>query len=347
MSVHVAGRVLVADPRDIVRGGPPRGRQPAARRSSSGWPSSRCSCGIGAIGALLTLPPGWEVLGTSPSFEWGILITAYVFFAITTSGLCLASSLGTVFGIRMFLPLEKRHAILAVLCLVTAFGIIALDLHYPVRLVFGAFLSPSPFSPMWWMGVFYGVYLVFLLTEVASMFTGRWRVHRVACTLSSITAVFAPLTLGCRVRRARRAPVLARPRDAAVHDRVGLPVRHRAAGDRLLLRLPLPAGRLGADPDPHHPGAADPPDGGPRGREPAGGAQGGRRPRQHERLGGGRGTGGGDRPAGPAVLDLQGGPRARRAAGRCWSCRGPGRRSACWPPRSAPSSACSPIGSSS
>ena len=88
-----------------------------------------------------------------------------------TSGLCLASSLGTVFGIERFRPLEKRHAILAVLCLTTAFGIIALDLHYPVRMVFGAMLVPSPTSPMWWMGVFYGVYLVVLLVEVWSMFT--------------------------------------------------------------------------------------------------------------------------------------------------------------------------------
>ena len=89
-------------------------------------------------------PPGWEVFGTSPTFEWGLLIVAYVFFAITTSGLCLASSLGTVFGIERFRPLEKRHAVLALLCLITAFGIIALDLHYPIRMVFGAVLVPSP-----------------------------------------------------------------------------------------------------------------------------------------------------------------------------------------------------------
>jgi len=153
-------------------------------------------CMIGAVGALIALPPGWEVLGTSPTVEWGILITGYVFFAITTSGLCLASSLGTVFGIEMFIPLEKRHAILALLSLVTAFGLIALDLHYPVRMIFGAVLSPSPFSPMWWMGVFYGAYLVFLVTEVWSMFTGHWQIHRFACVLSSITAVLAPTTLG-------------------------------------------------------------------------------------------------------------------------------------------------------
>ncbi len=140
--------------------------------------------------------PGWEVLGTSPSFEWGILITAYVFFAITTSGLCLASSLGTVFGIEMFLPLEKRHAVLALLTLITAFGIIALDLHYPVSMVFGAVLSPSPFSPMWWMGVFYGIYLVFLMVEVWSIFSNHWGIHRWACVCSSATAVIAPTTLG-------------------------------------------------------------------------------------------------------------------------------------------------------
>jgi len=78
--------------------------------------------GLAVPAALLALPPGWEVFGTTPTFEWGLLIVGYVFFAITTSGLCLASSLGTVFGIERFRPLEKRHAILAILSLTAAFG---------------------------------------------------------------------------------------------------------------------------------------------------------------------------------------------------------------------------------
>lgn len=195
MSVHVAGRDLTADPRVVA--GALRRRVGAMPRPLRAWYGILVMlCLVGAVGAALSLPPGWEVLGTSPPFEWGILIAAYVFFAITTSGLCLASSLGTVFGIEMFIPLEKRHAILALLCLMTAFGIIALDLQFPVRMVFGAVLSPSPRSPMWWMGVFYGAYLVFLIIEVLSMFTGRWRLHRIACVLSSITAIIAPTTLG-------------------------------------------------------------------------------------------------------------------------------------------------------
>ena len=195
MSVRMAGRDLSADPRVLASG--LRRAIGAMPRPLRAWYGVLILlCLVGAVGAALSIPPGWEVLGTSPSFEWGILIAAYVFFAITTSGLCLASSLGTVFGIEMFIPLEKRHAILALLCLVTAFGIIALDLHFPVRMVFGAVLSPSLRSPMWWMGVFYGAYLVFLVIEVASMFTGRWRIHRIACVLSSITAIVAPTTLG-------------------------------------------------------------------------------------------------------------------------------------------------------
>jgi len=195
MSVRVAGRALSADPR-VVASGLRRAIGAMPRPLRAWYGILVLLCLVGAVGAALSIPPGWEVLGTSPTFEWGILIAAYVFFAITTSGLCLASSLGTVFGIEMFIPLEKRHAILALLCLVTAFGIIALDLHFPVRMVFGAVLSPSLRSPMWWMGVFYGAYLVFLVIEVLSMFTGRWRIHRIACVLSSITAIVAPTTLG-------------------------------------------------------------------------------------------------------------------------------------------------------
>ena len=195
MTVNVGGRELVLSPRVAWQAA--RAEVARTPRALKIWYSVLLVLmAFGGIGALLTIAPGTEVFGTTPSFEWGILISAYVFFAITTSGLCLGSSLGTVFGIDMFRPLEKRHAILAVLSLTTAFGIIALDLHYPVRMVFGAVFNPSLSSAMWWMGAFYAVYLIFLLVEVWSMFTGHDRVHRSACLASSCTAVLAPSTLG-------------------------------------------------------------------------------------------------------------------------------------------------------
>jgi molybdopterin-containing oxidoreductase family membrane subunit len=195
MTVVVAGREVALSPRAAYRA--VRAEVARTPRALKAWYSVLLVLmAFGAVGALFTIAPGTEVFGTTPSFEWGILISAYVFFAITTSGLCLSSSLGTVFGIDMFRPLEKRHAILAVLSLTTAFGIIALDLHYPVRMVFGAVFNPSLTSPMWWMGAFYAVYLVFLLVEVWSMFTEHPDIHRYACLASSCTAVFAPATLG-------------------------------------------------------------------------------------------------------------------------------------------------------
>jgi len=194
-TVTVNGRTVPLDPRVLVRAGLADVRSmPRALRL---WFAALLGLlGVAAVAALIALPPGWEVFGTTPSFEWGLLIVGYVFFAITTSGLCLTSSLGTVFGIDRYRPLEKRHAILAVLCLTSAFGIIVLDLHYPIRLLFGAVLSPSPTSPMWWMGVFYGGYLAILLVEVWSMFWNHAVIHQWACTLAACMAIVAPFTLG-------------------------------------------------------------------------------------------------------------------------------------------------------
>jgi molybdopterin-containing oxidoreductase family membrane subunit len=195
MVVRVAGRAIVADPRLAWRA--VHREAVSAPRALKAWLAMlSVLILVGAAGAIRSIFPGDKGTATTPTFEWGILIVGYVFFAVTTSGLCLASSLGTVFGIERFRPLEKRHAILAVLCLVTAFGVIALDLHYPVRLVFGAALNPSPTSPMWWMGVFYGIYLCFLLVEVWSMFWGHPRIHGMACVLASCMAIIAPTTLG-------------------------------------------------------------------------------------------------------------------------------------------------------
>jgi Ni/Fe-hydrogenase subunit HybB-like protein len=195
MIARLSGRAVIADPRVILR--VIRDEASATPRSLRAWYAFLgVLVLVGAVGAVRALFPGDKGIGTTPTVEWGLLIVAYVFFAITTSGLCLASSLGTVFGIDRFRPLEKRHAILAVLCLVTAFGIIAVDLHYPIRLVFGAAFSPSFSSPMWWMGVFYGIYLCFLLTEVWSIFWRHERIHSIACLLSTVMAVIAPTTLG-------------------------------------------------------------------------------------------------------------------------------------------------------
>jgi Ni/Fe-hydrogenase subunit HybB-like protein len=142
------------------------------------------------------VPPGAEVFGTSPTFEWGWLISGYVFLVVTTSGLCLVSSLGMVFGIDRFKPVELRHVLLALLFLVAGFGVIALDLHYPIRLLFGVVMSPSPSSPMWWMGTVYALYLGVIVFELWANLSTHPRLAHAACVTSSGVALVAPSTLG-------------------------------------------------------------------------------------------------------------------------------------------------------
>lgn len=195
LEFHIVGYAIPLAPRRFVKAGVAEVRgMPVGLQAWFGLLVALMA--VMGLAAIVSIPPGWEVFGTTPAFEWGLMIIGYVFFAIMTSGLCLASSLGTVFGIERFQPFEKRHAVLAILSLSTAFLIIALDLHYPIRMVFGAMLVPSPSSPMWWMGVFYGAYLVVLVVEVWSMFTPHPRIHQYACTLAAIIAILAPATLG-------------------------------------------------------------------------------------------------------------------------------------------------------
>ena len=151
---------------------------------------------LGVLAAILTVPPGTEVFGTTPAVEWGLLIASYVFLVVTTSGLCLVSSLGMVFGVDRFKPVEMRHVVLALLFLLAGFGVIALDLHYPIRLIFGVILSPAPSSPMWWMGTVYAIYLGVLVFELVTNLAGFARLAHAACIVSSCVAIAAPTTLG-------------------------------------------------------------------------------------------------------------------------------------------------------
>lgn len=151
---------------------------------------------FGSYGAIATLLPGQEVFGTSPLFQWGLLIATYIFFVVSSTGLCLVSSLGHVFGMEQYKPLGKRAVVLAIVTLVSGFGVIGLDLQHPERLVLGVVFSPSPRSAMWWMGVLYSLYLVFLLIELRGLLTEDSRLARIGGSLAFVTAISAHSTLG-------------------------------------------------------------------------------------------------------------------------------------------------------
>ena len=106
-----------------------------------------------------------NTFNTSTGVPWGILIAAYVFLVVSSTGMCLVSSLGHVFGMERFKPLGRRAVALAILLLVGGFVVILSDLERPLRIALYLFVTPNPTSAMWWMGVLYGLYFFAMIME--------------------------------------------------------------------------------------------------------------------------------------------------------------------------------------
>jgi molybdopterin-containing oxidoreductase family membrane subunit len=122
--------------------------------------------GVGLYGVFQILTKGHAVaMGTTKSVPWGLLISTYVFFVVSSTGLCLISSLGHVFGIDKYEVIGKRAIILAILTLLCGFGVIGMEIGHPLRMAIYNVISPNLQSAIWWMGTLYGVYLVCILIE--------------------------------------------------------------------------------------------------------------------------------------------------------------------------------------
>jgi len=127
---------------------------------------------------------------------WGILISTYVFFAVSCSGLCLVSSLGHVFGFKEFEAIGKRAILVAILTLLTGFGVIAMELDHPFRMAIWVILSPNPSSAIWWMGTLYGLYLVLLCIELYAFMKEKHRLASIIGLVGFVTAISACSNLG-------------------------------------------------------------------------------------------------------------------------------------------------------
>lgn len=127
---------------------------------------------------------------------WGVLISTYVFFVVSSTGLCLVSSLGHVFGIKHFEIISKRAILLAILTLLTGFGTIAMELNHPLRMAIWVVLSPNPSSPIWWMGTLYGIYLVLLCIEFYALIKHQHKLAALVGLLGFIAAISAHSNLG-------------------------------------------------------------------------------------------------------------------------------------------------------
>ena len=121
---------------------------------------------VGVAAGIHSLYAGHEhTFGVSREVPWGVLIAAYVFFVVTSTGLCIVSSIGHVFGFKNFNPIAKRAVFMSIATIVAGFLVIAFEIENSWRMPVGNVIGANATSNIWWMGTLYGAYLFFMLIE--------------------------------------------------------------------------------------------------------------------------------------------------------------------------------------
>jgi Ni/Fe-hydrogenase subunit HybB-like protein len=120
----------------------------------------------GAMAGFDAMRIGYQhAYGVTREIPWGILISTYVFFVVTSTGLCIVSSIGHVFGVKDFMPIAKRAVFLSIVTIVAGFTVILFEIENPFRMALYNVISPGLTSNIWWMGTLYGAYMVFMIVE--------------------------------------------------------------------------------------------------------------------------------------------------------------------------------------
>lgn len=120
----------------------------------------------GTLGALDAFRMGHlHAYGVTREIPWGILISTYIFFVVTSTGLCIVSAIGHVFGVKDFMPVVKRAVFLSIVTITAGFTVIFFEIENPFRMALYNVISPGLSSNIWWMGTLYGIYMFFMIVE--------------------------------------------------------------------------------------------------------------------------------------------------------------------------------------
>ncbi|MFQ3573551.1 MAG: NrfD/PsrC family molybdoenzyme membrane anchor subunit [Thermodesulfovibrionales bacterium] len=137
-----------------------------------------------------------NVYGTSREVSWGLLISTYIFFVVTSTGLCIISSIGHVFGVKELMPIAKRAVFLSIVTILSGFAVIFFEIENPFRMAIYNVISPNLTSNIWWMGTLYGAYLVFMAAEFLFINKNNHKLASLAGLLGLISGIAAHSNLG-------------------------------------------------------------------------------------------------------------------------------------------------------
>jgi molybdopterin-containing oxidoreductase family membrane subunit len=149
--------------------------------------------GVGIAGFFI----GHEhVYNVSREVPWGLLISTYAFFAITSTGLCLLAAISHVFGGNKLAPLANRMVWISLITILSGFTVIGMEIVSPWRMAIYNIISPNITSNIWWMGTLYGAALGFILLEFWLILTKHYTLALALGILGALAEVAANTCLG-------------------------------------------------------------------------------------------------------------------------------------------------------
>lgn len=132
--------------------------------------------GAGIIAGLVTVyqvySVGFVIYAKTDVLVWTLPLASYIFLSLTSSGLAFVSSLPLVFGLKRYAAIEKRVLFLELSVLIASFICLIMHLGSPLNVIWLLF-SPNPASPLWWLAMMYGLYLVALLLTFWAVYGGN------------------------------------------------------------------------------------------------------------------------------------------------------------------------------
>lgn len=152
---------------------------------------------VASMGGLDAVRIGYHhAYNVTREIPWGILISTYIFFVVTSTGLCIVSAIGHVFGMKDFMPIVNRAVFLSVVTIFAGFTVIFFDIENPFRMAIYNALSPNISSNLWWMGTLYGAYMVFMAIEFIFLLLENHRFATYAGLAGLLSGIAAHSNLG-------------------------------------------------------------------------------------------------------------------------------------------------------
>jgi Ni/Fe-hydrogenase subunit HybB-like protein len=152
---------------------------------------------IGLYAAFKVLTEGHHIFNANDVLIWSLPLGAYIYLALTSSGLTILASIPLMFGIKRYELVTKRLLFLAIATLFGGFISIGLELGNIFHMVYILF-SPNISSPIWWMGAIYSLELVVLILKFQRIHAGDWSstTSKTLGTIGFLCALIAPLMIG-------------------------------------------------------------------------------------------------------------------------------------------------------